>query len=220
MTQAEDLANRIDAEFSAHEDWMEKLRSGQLADYEGRRDRPKLFDPLCERLKAVWGPKLEMLARRFGERVEVKPSLTPGRREAKFAFESKVASIELVFSASTDSDVRRLVLSCDLRIIPILMKFEPHSELEFPLDDVDDQAVGRWVDDRIVDFVRTYLGLHQNEYYLKDEMVEDPVSGTRFPKDAAASTLEWKGKTYHFIAAETRSEFEQRNAVPAAAAPR
>ncbi len=63
------------------------------------------------------------------------------------------------------------------------------------------------MDDRLVDFVKTYLALHQNEYYLKDHMVEDPIAGIRFPKLAAAATLECDGKTYYFIGEETRREF-------------
>ncbi|MDX1390338.1 MAG: hypothetical protein R3344_14200, partial [Acidobacteriota bacterium] len=179
MAASKDLTSRIDEAFTNHEQWLAKIRGEQLADYEGRRERLKLFDPLCERLKEIWRPRLEMLAERFGQEVEVTPSVTPGRRAARFAFDSKLASIDLRFSASTDSDVRKLVLAYDLKIIPILMKFEPHAEIEFPIEDVDDNAVARWIDDRIVEFVRTYLSLHENEYYLKDQMVEDPVSGTR-----------------------------------------
>jgi YHS domain-containing protein len=34
------------------------------------------------------------------------------------------------------------------------------------------------------------------------------VAGVRFPKFAAASSLEWGGKTYYFIGDDTRREFE------------
>jgi YHS domain-containing protein len=56
--------------------------------------------------------------------------------------------------------------------------------------------------------VKTYLSLHENEYYLKDHMVQDPVAGVRFPKFAAAGSVDFEGKTYHFINAETKHEFE------------
>lgn len=206
-----DLSDRIDAEFARHENWIQQFRGERLAEYEGRRERLALFEPLCERLRRIARPRIEMLARRFGERVQITPTLTPTRRAMTFAFGSKLASITLTFSASADADVRRLVLASDLRIIPILMKFEPHAEIDFPIEDVDDEALGRWIDDRLVDFVRTYLSLHESEYYLKDQMVVDPVSGTRFPKDAAAATLERAGVTYHFICEETRREFEKQN---------
>ena len=65
-------------------------------------------------------------------------------------------------------------------------------------------------DDRIVDFVKTYVALHENQYYLKDYLVDDPIAGVRFPKYAAAATLDVSGKTYYFISDETRAEFESR----------
>ncbi len=83
-------------------------------------------------------------------------------------------------------------------------------KLIFRLRNIDDAAVAKWIDDRIVDFVRTYVSLHENEYYLKDFMVEDPVAHVRFPKFAAGTTLESNGKTVYFIGEETRREFEKR----------
>jgi len=52
--------------------------------------------------------------------------------------------------------------------------------------------------------------LHENEYYLKEQMVVDPVIGVRFPKFAAGATLEWQGKTYFFVSDESRREFQKQ----------
>ena len=41
---------------------------------------------------------------------------------------------------------------------------------------IDETALGNWLDDRIVGFVQTYLSMHENQYYLKEHMVEDPVA--------------------------------------------
>jgi YHS domain-containing protein len=125
-----------------------------------------------------------------------------------------LAQIVLKFSAATDSDVRNLVLNYNLEILPILMRFDAHSILEMPLDRVDADVVAQWTDDRIVDFVKTYVALHENQYYLKDYLVDDPIAGVRFPKYAAAATLDANGKTYYFISDETRAEFESREAQP------
>ncbi len=213
MADVKSLVSRIDAEFAASDKKIEQYRTQQVQEHKGRQERLELFGRVCEKLREVWGPRLEALAERFKEHVSVIPSVSPSRREGEFRFKSKLAQIVLKFSASTDLDVRMLVLGYHLRIIPILMRFDPHAETEFPLDAVDAGAVGKWIDDRIVDFVRTYLALHQNEYYLKDHMVEDPVSGTRFPKFAAAASRDRNGKTYYFISAETCEEFERKQPV-------
>jgi hypothetical protein len=130
------------------------------------------------------------------------------------SFESRLAHVRLKFSASTDRDVRMVILSYDLEIIPVLMRFKPHDEMEFPLNAVDKEAVGKWIDDRIVDFVQTYFAMGENEIYLKDSMVEDPIAHVSFPRHAAAAAVEWQGKKFYFIGDETRREFAKQNKLP------
>ena len=160
-------------------------------------------------LAEAWKPRLDTLLRKFGDRVQVTPRLTASSREATFAFQSKHCRVRLRFSASADRDVRKVILSYDLKIIPVLFRFEPHAELEFPLGEIDEAAAGRWVDDRIVDFVRVYLSMGEDEFYSPEHMVEDPVAHVRFPDFAAGATLEWQGKKYYFLGEETRQEFEK-----------
>ena len=125
-------------------------------------------------------------------------------------FGSKLARILLRFAVSPDADARKLVVTYDVEILPVLMKFDSHRELELPLDAVDNAQLAQWLDDRIVDFVHTYLALHENEYYLKEQMVEDPIAKVRFPSFAAAATLEYERKTLYFIDESTLREFQQR----------
>lgn len=213
MTDIGNLLQRIEREFAASEAKVKTYQAEQVKSYEGRQARLAIFEKVCENLGEIWRPRLEALAQKFGERVKLQPRITRELREAAFDFESSLAHIQLRFTASTDEDVRKLVLDYRLDILPILMKFEPHHQSEFPLESIDEAAVAKWIDDRILDFVRTYLSLQQNEFYLKDHMVVDPVAQVRFPKMAAASTLEWQGKTYYFIGDKTRREFEKRHGV-------
>jgi YHS domain-containing protein len=213
MGDVNSLLQRIDGEFAASEQKIKSFQAEQAQAYEDRQRRLETFEKVCERLKEVWRPRMEALAKKFGERVKVTPTIAGERREATFKVDSNLAHIDLRFRASTDQEVRKLVLDYELQILPILMKFEPHKQAEFPLETIDPAAVAQWFDDRIVDFVRTYLSLHQNEYYLKGHMVSDPVAGVRFPRFAAASTLDWQGKKYYFISEKTRHEFEQKNKI-------
>jgi YHS domain-containing protein len=215
MSDIQSLASRIDTEFTAVEEKLRKFQVEQVQDYQGRQKRLGQLGQAFEDLREIWKPRLELLAGKFGERVKVTPRLTPSTREASFEFQSMLARIRLRLSASTDRDVRNLVLSYDLEIIPMLMKYDSHVEAAFPLERIDKEAVARWVDDRIVDFVHSYLALGENDVYLKDHMVEDPVAHVHFPKLAAAATLEWKGKTYYFVGEETRREFARQNQIVA-----
>lgn len=209
MTTAPELTERIDAEFSAAEGRFNQFRAQQVQEYQNRQERLVRFERTLDELRKVWEPRLGALAKRFGDRVDVQPTIEPGRRSATFEFRTGLASVRLRLSAAPDAEVRKLVFTYDVEILPILMKFDSHRELEQPLGAVNNEKLAEWLDDRIVDFVRTYLALHQNHYYLQDHMVEDPVAKVRFPKFAAAATLEQDGKTLYFIDELTLREFQK-----------
>ncbi|MBX3441943.1 MAG: hypothetical protein KF774_06030 [Planctomyces sp.] len=214
MSDVTALVDRIDAEFSEAQKSIESFRDQELAAYQGREQRLEQFHAVCESLQGVWRPRIDALAKKFGEKAKVSPKITPAERAADFEFTSPLAQIHLRFSATTDYDVRNLVLNYQLDVLPILMKFNPHAQVEFPLDAVDPDAVAKWLDDRIVDFVKTYLALHRNEYYLKGKTVTDPISNTQFPKYAAAATLDWQGRTYYFISPVTLRQFQEQKGLP------
>lgn len=213
MADVNSLLNRIDAEFAESEKRIKEFQKKEIQEYQGRQERLELFTKACEKLRHTWLPRLEGLAKKLGDKVQVIPSVKPSEREATFHFHSPLADIVLRFSATTDFDVRKLVLDYNLHILPVLLKFEPHAQAEFPLESPDSEAIALWIDDRIVDFVTVYLSLNQNEYYLMGHMVVDPISSTRFPKYAAGASLEWQGNKYYFIGEETRQAFAKKNGI-------
>jgi YHS domain-containing protein len=211
MPDVATLIDRIDAEFSSLDDRIKQAQAERQQQHRERQQRLATFEKELEGLPALWKPRLEALLQRFGDRVKVTPHLAASSRAATLEFQSDLARIRLRLSAATDHDVRRLILNYDLEIIPVFIQFDSHKQADWPVEAIDRQAVAAWIDDRIVDFVKTYLSLHTNEHYLKDHMVQDPIAGVRFPKYAAAATVEWSGKTYYFIGEETRREFEAKH---------
>lgn len=119
MTPTDSLLSRIEAEFSSSDQELKNLQAEALKAYEGRQERFKLFEKACEQLREVWGPRLEILRKKFGDQVKVTPKITPELRKAVFDFDSKLARVQLQFAASTDTDVRKLVVEYDLEIVPI-----------------------------------------------------------------------------------------------------
>jgi YHS domain-containing protein len=211
MADVATLLNRIDAEFSAFDAKTKHSQAEQVQQYHERQDRLALFEKHMENLPDVWKPRLEALMQRFGDRLQATPHLTPSSREVTLDVRSDLARIRLRFSATTDPEVRNVIVNYDLEILPVLMDFDAHEQAEWPIDQIDLQAVGDWLDDRILEFVKTYLSVHQNEYYLQGHMVEDPVAKVWFPNYAAATSVEWHGKTYYFIGEDTRHEFEAQH---------
>lgn len=210
MADVNTLLKRIDAEFAGLQDRIKQAQQEQLDKHHERQKRLATFEKVLAELPAIWRPRLEALVQRFGDKVKVTPKISSSSREATFDFQSNLAHIRMRFSASTDHEVRKLVVDYQLEVLPILMKFDSHERAEWPIDQIDKQAIESWVDDRLISFVQTYLSLHENEYYLKDHMVEDPVAKVRFPRFAAATTVSSGGKTYYFIDEETRREFEAK----------
>ena len=216
MAAIDPLQERLDAEFSRLQKSVAEFQKSHLQEYEEREARfAGQFTPAVEKLKEIWRPKLEALVERFKGSVKVEPKVTPHARHAKFSFESPLARIGLQFSAGHDTEVRNLTLAYDLEILPIYMEFEKHAELSMPLTAIDENAVAKWLDDRIIGFVRSYLGLQTNEYYLKDHMVEDPVAKVKLPKYAAKATLQHEKKTYYFIGDETFEQFRREHGIKA-----
>jgi hypothetical protein len=213
MSDINQLAGRIDAEFAAVEEKIKKFQAEQSEVHQQRQQRLEQLGKVFDQLRDIWRPRVELLVKKFEGRVQATPRLVPSTREVTFDFQSHLARVRLKLAAFTDRDVQKVILSYDLEIIPVLIRFKPHDEIEFPLNAVDKEAVAKWIDDRLVDFIHTYFSMGENEIYLKDQMVEDPIAHVRFPKFAAATTLDWQGQKHYFIGEETRREFEQQQGI-------
>jgi len=126
MTAISNLADRIDAEFAAAAEKIKRFQTEQIQEHHERQQRLEKLDQLLDELEAFWGPRIETVAQRFGDRIQVIPVVAPGRRQTTFKFQSELARICVRFSATTNLDVTRVVFSYDLEILPVLMQFEAH----------------------------------------------------------------------------------------------
>lgn len=209
MESTQELAKRIDAAFASLDEKRRQFQELETRKYEQWKQRLARLGIEFDTLRDVLMPRLDLLIEKFGNKMTATPTLTQSTREVMMELHSELARIRLRFQGTTDHDIRKLILNYDLEIIPVLMQFDSHSTLEMPLDAVDYEAAVRWADERIISFVQTYVAIQENQYYLHDQMVTDPVSGTTFPKLAAGATLERDGHMYYFVSEKTRREFER-----------
>jgi YHS domain-containing protein len=207
MSDVNDLVTRIEGAFSSVKEKLKRQQQEQLQAHLDRQRLLKLYEKAQARVVEIARPRLEALAKRAGERVKVTPSVSQTRRQATFEFRSDKAHITLTFSVTPDMAVENVVVEFDLRVVPVLWKFDSHAEFSTPIDAVDEAGLTKWLDDRIVGVVELYIQIHEGEIYDKAEYVEDPVANVKFPKFAAGATLELDGKTYFFIDEKTRAEF-------------
>jgi hypothetical protein len=167
MSDVTNLRQQLDAELSGAVSRAQQTQQAWERFSKGLDERMKKFDALLERLRPIWTPRLELLRDRFAKLAKGEPEVKPHERSITFTFTSKYR-VELKLSAYPDKDVRNLVLEYDLLIIPILIKYDRQARLEMPLDSVDEEAIARWLDDRIVAFVKTYVTLQGDEFVEKN----------------------------------------------------
>jgi YHS domain-containing protein len=218
MTDIHALINRIDQEIAAE---AERQKAGwaelQLTNRE-RGSRLRRYETEAQHVIELLKPRLDAFVERFKGVVRAEPVVREHTRAVNLTFAATVAKVILRFEVFPDQDVKHIRLECTQEILPVLVRYDKQSVLEFPLGGVQDDALVRWFDDRIVAFVKAYVALVRQDAalreQLKDEFVEDPVARIRFPKYLAASTLEHDGRTYYFVDEETRREFEKQPAAP------
>ena len=186
MADTASLVQRIKAEFDSR---AQQQKAAEQANSKAAADREKglaQFGQVCEDLRNVWRPRLEEFAKHFGEKIKVTPTVTPAQREAKMNFLTDLANVTLTFTVAPSPDAKKLVLDYDLLIIPVYFDYERHSKLEVPLDKIDRDAVGKWIDDRLISCLKTYLSIQDNQYYIKRAKSEsEPKPGPKPTAPAA-----------------------------------
>ncbi len=211
MADVAQLTSRIDAEFADVQKKIETFQKQAQDEFAAREKRyQEQFLPALQRMPDLLRPRLQVLVDKFKDKVKFTPVVSEHLRQVTFQFDSKMARIALTFRVSHDAQVKNLVFDQTLEVLPILMQFEKHSSLTVPLDKIDEAKITNWFDDRIVAFIKTFLAIHQNQYYQKDSLVTDPVTGTEMPRFAAKCKLESGGKTYYFVSEESRREFQEK----------
>jgi YHS domain-containing protein len=216
MTDINALINRIDQEIAA-EVGRQKAGWGERALASRERElRLQRYEAEAKHLIELVKPRLDAFLERFKPVVKAEPVVRQHTRAVNLSLAATVAKVSLRFEVFPDQDVNRIRLECTQEIIPVVVRYDKQSVLEFPLEGVQDDAVVRWFDDRIVAFVKAYLEVVRQDAalreQLKDQFVEDPVAKIWFPTYLASSTLQRNGWTYYFVDEDTRREFEKQPA--------
>jgi len=214
METVDSFVARIDSVLGGERRKIADFRKEQTELYHDREQRLVRYEAEVRDLIPLIAPRLRALAERFKDVVKVQPVVRAHTRELLLEFRSSLARVRLKFGAFPDRDVRNIIFEYDLDIVPVFLKFDSQLTLQQPLEKVDRAAVIKWFDDRIVDFIKTYVSIYENDFYLQGQWVNDPIAGVSFPKHFAATTLKWQGETYFFISHETLDEFEKRHSIP------
>jgi YHS domain-containing protein len=207
MSDVNELVARIDGAFFAVKDKAKQQQQRELQSFQDRQKLLGEYEKVQAKIVEIAKPRLEALAKRAGERAKVTPAVSQTRRTATFEFKSPKAFITLSFSVVPDQLVQNAVVESELKVVPVLWKFDSHSEFRTPIGAIDAAGLTKWLDDRILSFVNLYIEIHESEIYEKADLVEDPIAKLKFPKFAAGATLEKGGQTFYFIDEKTKAAF-------------
>lgn len=213
MSDISDLTARMDRVFAEVKEKAKQQQQSMLQEHLERQKRLGDYEKAQARVIEVAKPRLQALAARAGDRAVVTPSTSQDKRGVKFEFKSSVAAIKLSFSVAPDLQIRNVIVQYNLQIVPVLWKFESSASFSTPIDAMDVDALAKWLDDRIIDFVELFMKIHASEVYDKAEFVEDPIAKVKFPKFAAGASLVHGGQTYFFIDNTTQQEFAKQNGI-------
>ncbi len=175
-------------------------------------ERHKQFTALADRLiKDIIQPRMEKVAEHFPNAVF--PVSDPPRRHSCVCLFQHTArfpaSATLEVGVSRDGQCQTLMVLYSLDILPVFFQFEGKDQLTFPLEQVEEERVAEWVDQKILEFVETYLRLEAIDQYQQENLVTDPVCGMRINKTYAAAQMKYQGQTYYFCLEECKNKFAE-----------
>ena len=208
MKEVNRLSERIYNRFEQHKlelaDKQQQLDSNMK---ELLEQRERLAAIAKSKIETIILPRMEELARHFdNSKIEVLHTDSDYNCLCVFNHTPRFpATVKLLIALLPGKD-EHLTARYDLNIFPVLMEFNGNSEEIFPLD-CDEELLAGWVEDRILEFIDTYLRLETHPFYQKDNTVIDIVCGMRISSTAVTSTVEKDGRTFYFCSEHCKDAF-------------
>jgi YHS domain-containing protein len=209
MDDLNGLDQRIREQVAKNED-RARLRQNHterlMQEWQARLDR---YTDVADRLmQKVIRPRAERLKAHFPNAAVPEERNTRHTCVLQFAHTSQFpASVTIELGVTRNAEGTTLVVEYKLAILPTFFPFENSDQLCVPVESVDDEKIARWVEDKIVGFVETYLRLESAEQYQTENAAIDPVCGMQVSKARPGATLEVGGRTFYFCLDECRAKF-------------
>lgn len=201
---AERILNRIEQHQHNLADKQQQL-DGRMKELLEQRER--LATVAKSKIETIILPRLEELARQFDNaKVEILHTDADYNCVCEFTHTSRFPATVRLDIALLPGENESFTARYDLNILPVLMEYKRNVEANFPFED-NDEALAGWVEDRILDFIDTYLLLETHPLYQKDNTVLDIVCGMRIPSISATSSVERHGRIFFFCSEHCKDAF-------------
>lgn len=209
MSDLTTFANRVQSvlrDTSRMPHWTPEEAENYMADYRVRRQQ---FEELARHLnRTIIRPRLETVASYFAN-ASMQQGEPPNRSSSWFEFCERFPTVaQLEFAVEHDLRFEKLIVHTETHMMPVFLRFNEQDNLPLPLGQVDEGQVADWVEERLLEFLDTYLRIETASGDFAEEPVTDPVCGMRILRTTAAARGFYYGHPYFFCCDDCHAKFE------------
>jgi len=172
--------------------------------------RHQHFEELSHRLnRDLVKPRLDQMARLFPNASFPEQQKSNGS-SCLFEFCDRFpATAEIEFSIEHDVRFEKVIVHTHTHIMPVFVPYNEQDNLTLPWDRVDDAKVADWVEERLLEFLDTYLRIDAGSDDLAKETVTDPVCGMQILQSDAVASDSYYGHPHFFCSKECLAKFQK-----------
>lgn len=212
MSESKDFSEKLDERLEQHQKEKHQAQTQNEDKMKNLAEKRDQFNTdALQILRTIVYPKMQELVRRFDNAklsdIDARVGLHCVCHFSHTALFPATVKLDVSISAGENYD--SYIVNYDLEILPILMAYKPHYEANFPTEKSSKEKLDHWVQEKMLEFVSTYLKLEVDPHYQSDNMVVDPVCGMSFPIQQAVCTAQSGEKTFYFCSAVCKEAFQK-----------
>lgn len=221
VSSVDSFVERLAAEVSTASERVRSLQANAAEVFAGQQERSMRFVAVADRIHSILLSRLDAFTQ-VDVFKDVRQIVSQGGQGLDVrGFHGRTTTLSIPFSADCpakvqlsfrlghDGPVENALMDYRLEILPIFFRFDSHDQLMIPINDLDEDAIAGWVEDKLVGFTQSFFELSFHKQYQQKHMETDPVMNIRFPKAYAAGKQEYQGRTYSFYTNESLQAFEK-----------
>jgi YHS domain-containing protein len=185
--------------------WDQEEARRYMVDVAERRSR---FEAIAHRLcNQVILPLVEVMASRLPN-ATLSLNEPTGRCVCWLGYcERFPASTKVGFSIEHDVRFEKVYACFEASMSPPFIKLNEHDKHSMLLDEVRDDDVSAWVQERLFEFLNDYLRIDRGLDDFEDETATDPVCGMRISHNHATASTSYIGRQYFFCSSDCVNRF-------------
>lgn len=185
--------------------WTAEQAERYMAEVGIRRQR---FEELARHLnETIVRPRIDVVANLFQNSIVPEEQMPHGSCCWFEYCERFPADTSVDFSIDHDVDFDKVIVRTRTRIMPVFVRFNEQDSLLLPLASVDEAAVADWVEERLLEFLDTYLRIDADGDNEAQVSATDPVCGMPILRSEAVAVGSYCGHPYYFCSEDCLSRF-------------